>query len=34
MTRIANRTFENVAQLYLGRIITNQNFIQEEIELW
>jgi hypothetical protein len=30
---IANRFFENVAQLnYLGKTLTNQNFIEEEIK--
>jgi hypothetical protein len=33
--RIANRCFENVAQFrHLGTTITNENLIQEEIELW
>jgi hypothetical protein len=32
--KIANRCFENVEQFrYLGTTITNQNLIQEEIEL-
>jgi hypothetical protein len=32
MTKIANRSFENMAQLrYLGMAVTNQNLIQEEI---
>jgi hypothetical protein len=32
-TKIANRTFENVAQcIYFGTTVTNQNLIQEEIE--
>jgi hypothetical protein len=31
--KIGNRWFENVAQFtYLGRTVTNQNFIQEEIK--
>jgi hypothetical protein len=31
--KIANSSFENVAQFkYLGIILTNQNFIQEEIK--
>jgi hypothetical protein len=33
--KIAKRSLENVTQLkYLGTRVTNQNFIQEEIELW
>jgi hypothetical protein len=33
VTKIANRSFENVAQVtYLGIIVTNQNLIQEEIK--
>jgi hypothetical protein len=31
--KIANRSFENVSQLkYLGRTVTNENLIQEEIK--
>jgi hypothetical protein len=31
--KIANRSFENVSQFkYLGRTVTNQNLIQEEIK--
>jgi hypothetical protein len=31
--KIANSCFENVAQFrYLGKTVTNQNFIQEEIK--
>jgi hypothetical protein len=33
MTKVANRSFENVAQFtYLGTTVTNQNLIQEEIK--
>jgi hypothetical protein len=33
--KIANRSFANVSQFkYLGTTVTNQHFIQEEIEFW
>jgi hypothetical protein len=33
--KIGNRSIENVSQFkYLGMIVTNQIFIQEEIEFW
>jgi hypothetical protein len=33
MTKMANRSFENVAQFkYLGITVTNQNLIKEEIK--
>jgi hypothetical protein len=32
--KIANRSFENVAQFKYMRTVTNQNLVLEEIELW